>query len=266
LEHIYLILLGTVIGLSTAFLGLGGGLFIVPLLTLIYPMPPSEVIATSICSIFFVVLLNSYRFYRQGLVQKNIAIIMGPVTGLAAYIAAKLSVRLEEIFLQYLFIVVLFMVFFLIYTKKKTDKGTANTEKTTENFDFNNRSVLLSVMMWALVAGGVSGLTGIGSGLILGGYFMKLKYMDSHKITPTTNAVMLWTTFFGMISFLNGSPDFNNMQWGYVHFGVSIELFLSGMFVASIFTKYQHLVTNILRRRLLLIIVFILALKSVLVL
>ena len=72
IEYILFYLIILVTGLSVGFVstifGIGGGIIMVPLLSLILPYSHLEAIATSLATIIFVAGFNTYNFSKQDVI------------------------------------------------------------------------------------------------------------------------------------------------------------------------------------------------------
>lgn len=102
-------LLGFIAGIISGFFGAGGGLVLVPFLTLL--LKEDEVIsrATTIFCIFFMVLTSSFFYFNKNYIDWSLAIrcAIGGIIG--GYIGSKLLITLDKKILKILFII------FLIY-------------------------------------------------------------------------------------------------------------------------------------------------------
>ncbi|MBY0384598.1 TSUP family transporter, partial [bacterium] len=61
--------LGIIVGVVSSLFGIGGGIFIVPLLPNLLGVTPHQAVATSLASVFLVTLLNTVSFSREKLVN-----------------------------------------------------------------------------------------------------------------------------------------------------------------------------------------------------
>lgn len=109
-EFILEILAGLLSGIVSGFFGAGGGMILVPFLTLILKKTEVESRATTILCIFFMVLTSSIFYFKQDSIDWIVApkASVGGIIG--GVIGSKLLISLDKNILQIIFIV------FLIYS------------------------------------------------------------------------------------------------------------------------------------------------------
>lgn len=109
-ETLKCILIGFFSGIISGFFGAGGGLILVPFMTVILKRNEKISRATTIFCIFFMVLTSSFFYFKKSSVDIMIAIkcLVGGIIG--SYIGTKLLYKLNSNILKILFII------FLIYS------------------------------------------------------------------------------------------------------------------------------------------------------
>lgn len=92
----YLILTGIVAGLMSGFLGLGGGIIIIPALTIIFGKNIKEAFGTSLLAIIFIAIPGSIAHYLLGNINLIIALLItfGVIPG--AYLGSKFTISMPE--------------------------------------------------------------------------------------------------------------------------------------------------------------------------
>ena len=107
------ILIGFFAGIISGFFGAGGGLVLVPFMTIILKKEEKKSRATTIFCIFFMVLTSSFFYFKQSLIDAEIAIkcIIGGIIG--SYLGTKLLYKLKNNVLRIIFVI------FLIYSSVK---------------------------------------------------------------------------------------------------------------------------------------------------
>lgn len=71
---------GFLIGIAAALTGVGGGIFIVPLLTLLYGFDPVIAIGTSLATIIMTSIASSVNYLKQKRVYIKIGLILALAT------------------------------------------------------------------------------------------------------------------------------------------------------------------------------------------
>ncbi|MBQ7410408.1 MAG: sulfite exporter TauE/SafE family protein [Clostridia bacterium] len=104
------LLAGFLAGIVSGFFGAGGGMILVPFLTLILRKEEVEARATTILCIFFMVLTSSIFYFKQDSIDWLIAMkaSIGGIIG--GVIGSKLLIKLDKNILQIIFII------FLLYS------------------------------------------------------------------------------------------------------------------------------------------------------
>ena len=113
-KSIFLVIIaGFLAGIVSGLFGAGGGMILVPFMTLILKEEEVSSRATTIMCIFFMVLTSSFFYYKQDSINWNTSIkcaIGGLIGGI---IGSKLLIKLDKNILKILFII------FLIYASIK---------------------------------------------------------------------------------------------------------------------------------------------------
>ena len=107
-KSIFLYLLaGLLAGIVSGFFGAGGGMILVPFMTLVLKNEEVESRATTILCIFFMVLTSSFFYYKENSVDWIVAIkcAVGGIIG--GVIGSKLLINLDKKVLKIFFVVLL---------------------------------------------------------------------------------------------------------------------------------------------------------------
>ena len=107
-KSIFLYLLaGFIAGILSGFFGAGGGMILVPFMTLVMKNDEVSSRATTILCIFFMVLTSSIFYYKENLVDWNTSIkcAIGGIIG--GIIGSKLLINLDKKFLKIFFVILL---------------------------------------------------------------------------------------------------------------------------------------------------------------
>ena len=167
-----LLLSGVAAGAFGALLGLGGGILIVPILTLGFGLPLSAAVGTSLVSVIATSTGAAAVNVRAGRADVRLGLTLGAGTVVGALTGGIVAGLLPERVLAGSFAVL------LVYTALTMLRGirARGDEETTETVDpavpdgpeapaYRSRRVPLAIG-GAFLAGNVSGLLGIGGGVV----------------------------------------------------------------------------------------------------
>ena len=246
-EWLLLSTLGVVVGAFSALFGVGGGVLIVPLLPLAASLSVRETIATSLFAILLVVVNNTQSFHRRQVIDWKVALRVGPMTAVGSYTAGWATRWLSPVFLKYL-LATLLLVFVIRAWLGIRDISQAK-----------GKNIIAGAV--GVLAGLASGLSGVGSGVILSPFMMALRLVEHTRVSPTANAIMCFTTSFGALAFVSLPAQGTPWQWGQIHVDKALVLVLGAWFSSYYARRYQPRVPEKPRRRILLAVLFLLSLK-----
>jgi uncharacterized protein len=228
-----ILFLGLFVSLVSIFLGLGGGILLVPLLPTFFSLTVKEAVATSIMTIFLVVSHNTYRFNNEKNIRWRIVWIMGPISAIAAAIAAQFTQILDsKIILKTLVVLLVLVVLRTLFSflRLKTYVG---------KHDINLKEKII-LFCGGILAGFTSGFAGVGSGVILNPIMILTKSVASYQLTPTANANMMFTTSAAFLSFMYSGFYVKWNQWGLIRWDIALGLFISAAFFGYFLRPQQN--------------------------
>ncbi len=152
-----LLLAGCATGLLSALLGIGGGLVMVPLLTLI-GLPIGSATATSLLAVFLSSLSATLRNVQQQDVDGRVAIGLSLSGVITAQIGAAAAARLPDRPVSIGFALLLGLTIYLMGLKRQLSQVEVES---------NSTAGVMPVIAIGLVAGLLSGLFGVGGGVIM---------------------------------------------------------------------------------------------------
>lgn len=229
-EIIGLIIFGFFVGTYGTLIGIGGGPLIVPFLLLCYRIPPTDIIATSLCVVFFNVVSGSLAYYKQ----KRIDIISGTKFGIATIPGAIVGTYIPQFFsaqfLRILFGILLFLLaMYVIFSK---EKSSTVTQKSTRG-NYNSKNMVTRViidaeenkyvyrvneklgLLLSAKIGIIATTLGIGGGVIHVPMLTRVMNFPVHIATATAHYQLFICTLFGLIFYIH---------MDYVHFGIAIPM------------------------------------------
>jgi uncharacterized protein len=167
-------LIALAIGLLGSMLGIGGGVLIIPLLTLLFDVPIKTAIGASIVSVIATSSAAGAVYVGHGMTHTRLAMILEIATTLGALAGGITAVLLDPRYLFLLFGVVLLYVVYSMRKMPQDEGGNRPTGllDTTYVDPLAGRPITYGVqhlpagMAASFLAGNVSGLLGIGGGII----------------------------------------------------------------------------------------------------
>src|SRR5215468_6601368 len=184
IEYLWLLPLGLLIGAFGTLIGAGGGFILVPILLLLYPKEPAELVtAISLAVVFFNALSGSFAYTRMKRVDYksgiffSIATIPGAVMGALA--TAYIPRRIFHLMFGVLMIIGAIMLWLSADEKHSTSPNGARIKSTSNNPRLTERHLVdaegtrydyafdlrLGIVISVFV-GFISSLLGVGGGFI----------------------------------------------------------------------------------------------------
>ena len=180
---LWLLLTGSAVGVLGAILGIGGGVFLVPALVLIFHIPVHHAIATSIVSVIATSSAVASTNVEKGLANMRLGMTLEVATVLGAMSGAITAGWLSEAILLRIFAVVLLVVAVLLGWKSSKGERTAYTTLEAQSDDLGSLGACFYDpaegkqigyrickapvgFLVSLIAGNLSGLLGVGGGFI----------------------------------------------------------------------------------------------------
>ncbi len=145
-------------GFVGGFLGLGGGIVLVPFLTLLIGVPMHQAVALSLAAIMANSISSSNEYLKKDFVDFRLVAPLAIFASIGAVFGSSINQYIPAAYLKVIFSV------FLLYTIYSLLKKKENTKTDSGQIAKPN---LPLVCIIALLAGVVSALTGVGGGIII---------------------------------------------------------------------------------------------------
>ena len=188
MEKRHLVLLGILTGVLSSYLGIGGGIIIVPVLAVFFKYPIKKAVGTSLAVLPLTAITGCLiHFHIMGMGVSGVSILL--VSGSAIF-GARVGVYFSEI-IKSKYIKMGFAVF-LFYAGLK-QLGLVNVVGT----EFTNCSSWGSFVVLGLVAGVSSSLLGIGGGIVMVPALNMLFGFSVHESIMMSLAVIIPTSIAG---------------------------------------------------------------------
>lgn len=195
---VVLTLIGFLVGGFGALAGIGGGVILAPLVALYYGLPMHQAIGVSLVCVIATSTATSALYVEQHITDIRLGMTLELATTLGALIAALMARYIDRRTLALMF------ACFLAYSSLSMVKkawGTRDGEEEAPVKDYTVQNYPLG-MLASLIAGGFSGLLGIGGGPIkvpVMYLFMKVPLRVATAtsnfmigVTAATSAVVYW--------------------------------------------------------------------------
>jgi len=198
-----LFLFGFLVSIVASMTGVGGGIFFVPLLTLAYGFAPSNAVGTSLMVIVFTALSASLVFARQKRIFFKTGLLLTILTVPGALVGASLTSILSGkvlglVFGVFLVIVAVRMVAAnRVWRRNKPQIGISKAVVKEGDLFLNKRLLAIGVGL-SFFGGLVSGLLGVGGGILLVPLMALFLRMPLHAAVATSMFTMVFTTFSGV--------------------------------------------------------------------
>ncbi|MGB9741172.1 MAG: sulfite exporter TauE/SafE family protein [Candidatus Bathyarchaeia archaeon] len=195
-------LFGFLISIAAALTGVGGGIFIVPLLTLLYGFEPVAAVGTSLATIIITSIASSASYLRQKRVYVKAGLVLACTTAPGGYVGAAITAVpavktwLGVIFGVFLILVAVQMIYKALYTKSV--KGCGVVDAAFEKALLRNWRKMLSGLCLSFFGGVASGLLGIGGGIVLVPVMCYALDFPIHFSIPTSMFIMIFTSISGV--------------------------------------------------------------------
>ena len=227
-------------GLLGSLTGLGGGVVLIPLLTLVFKVDIHYAIGTSLISVIATSSGAAAAYVREGITNIRLGMFLELATTLGAIGGAWLAASLSTSFIAILFGVILILSAIVSFAKLSDPVSTGNGSPLSRLLRLNSsyptpegvkpyvvKNVIGGFLMMN-VAGVISGLLGIGSGAL------KVIAMDNimripFKVSTTTSNFMIGVTAAASVGIY--------LQKGYIDPGLSMPVMLGVLLGAFIGTR-----------------------------
>ncbi|MEM3579451.1 MAG: sulfite exporter TauE/SafE family protein [Candidatus Bathyarchaeia archaeon] len=197
-------LFGFLISIAAALTGVGGGIFIVPLLTLLYSFEPVTAVGTSLATIIITSIAASANYLKQNRVYVKAGLVLACTTTPGGYVGAAITavpaikMWLGVIFGVFLILVAVQMVYKALSTKSV--KGCSVVDAAFEKALLREWRKMLSGLFLGFFGGVASGLLGIGGGIVLVPVMCYALGFSIHFAIPTSMFIMIFTSISGVIN------------------------------------------------------------------
>ena len=199
MELVYLIATGFFAGIVGSLFGLGGGIILVPALTLIFGLPMTEAVGTSLMGVVAVSTAAAIDFLKSGRADLELGLSLETLTALGALSGGLLAAVIATRSLYMLFgIVCLYAAFNMIRPRNRLSESEESIYPRNKGFGLG----------LSFAAGNISGLLGVGGG-VMKVPILNLVMSVPLKIATATSSYMIGITAAtaAIIYLLRGDVD-----------------------------------------------------------
>jgi uncharacterized protein len=200
-----LLLSGAVAGLLGALLGVGGGVLVVPILHLGFGVDLPVAVGTSLVVITGTSIAGSAGYLRRGLVDLELALALAMGTLAGALAASWAAPFLPERVVAWLFSAVLVLTALNLLRKGRRGEGGAEAAVGGRR---------TAAFLLTPLAGGASGLLGIGGGLVQVPILRLLLGLEMRRAVAVSTLMVGWNTSVAAVIYLGrGEVDLPKVPW-----------------------------------------------------
>jgi uncharacterized membrane protein YfcA len=241
-----LFLSGCIVGLMGAFLGVGGGVIIIPLLTIGFGFPIHEAVATSLAIVVANSISTSGKYLPTGMANLPLAFTIGCFTVIGSIIGSMISVNVSAKVLYITLACAQFMTLGFMLAKpmllKRAKPKVGVGAHPIEYYDAATKQMVKYSVHNLPQTTALSGTTGVLSGMVgIGGGVMIVPIMNIVSGVPIKAAVATSSLLMGLTAAGAGIVFFFS---GYTRPEV-VGAMLPGVFLASwLATSYMGKVNS----------------------
>jgi uncharacterized protein len=240
-------------GFFGALLGVGGGIFIVPVMVLMFHLPIKIAVAASIVSVIATSNAGGSSYVDQRITNLRLGMFLEIATTIGALSGSVLALYLKEWAMMLLFAVLLFYMGITAFLQRRVDDqrikagdycnakpdGLSAFLRLNGNYyDQAARRTVDYVVAGAPFGSGICYLAGLASGLLgVGGGVIKVSAMNTHMNVPMKAAVGTSKLMIGVTAAVSSMLFF---LAGLIHFYVVAPVALGTTIGATVGTMIMN--------------------------
>jgi len=223
---IFLIFIGLFVGFIGGLIGLGGGFLFVPIFYFVLGLDIKQCIGTSLFIIPFLSVSAAYSHFRKKLIDFKTALIFEISTIPGAITGAYLTIMIHSYFLKVLFGIILSLGAYKLLKKgrgenpinKRNECDEYSNDKNYSRLNMKRQIItsngtiftyninILKLLFLGIIAGLVSGMAGVGGGIIKVPALILLLGVPPHVAIATSSFMIVFTaTSAALTHFLIGN-------------------------------------------------------------
>ncbi len=220
---------GFLIAIVASLTGIGGGIFIVPVLTLLYEFVPANAVGTSLTTIIFTAIAAALNYAKQRRIYWRTGLVLATITVPGAYLGAWLTTQLQPkdlglIFGFFLLAVGVYIMVDLNNLRRSKSQGEGQRQKSDSELFRSGKTIAVGAGL-SFFGGLASGLLGIGGGLLVVPIMTFAMGMSIHLATATSMFTMIFTSVSGVVQ---------HYQASHINFETALLLAFGAVFGAQV--------------------------------
>jgi uncharacterized membrane protein YfcA len=243
LALIALLAVGLLVGFAAGLIGIGGGVFIVPFLYFLYDRPewagflvPDRLhVAVAHATSLFVIVPTAiggvWQYHKAKAIEWRVAFPVGFASLLGGVLGARLAIILPGPVLKLIFgLFLLASSVQMIMGRSKADERPINTH-------------IIPTGITGLLVGTLSGMMGVGGGILALPLLMYLLHVDIRRAAATSLAIILFAAFSSALTYAISGADIAGMpplSVGYIHAGAGIPILLASLLAVRLGTHVNQ--------------------------
>jgi len=251
------------VGIVAAMIGVGGGVFIVPFLTLVSGFSPQHAVGTSLAMIVCTSLSSTIQYSRQRRVDFKFGLILTiatiPGAFLGAYLTAFFTAKLLGLTFGIFLILVALRMALPSNPRKpnpsKTRRGWRRKLVDSDGSIFEYDTNVILGFALSFFGGLSSGLLGIGGGSLMVPILHLIAGLPIHITVATSMFIMIFTSTSAVAT---------HFWLGNVHPDYALLLTIGVIFGAQLGAHYSKKVSGRNLRRLFAVVLFLVSVRMIL--
>ena len=232
IDQLWLIPLGFAAGLLGSMIGLGGGIIVVPVLTLL-GFPPTAAASNSLFAALSNAIASTLSYSKQKRIEYPLGLKLGLLSIPGTVLGAIISTDVAPDIFKILFGFVLIASAVYIFLRKKIETKEKRISK----------QMMIFAIGASFFAGVISSFFGIGGGIIFVPLMVVGMGMAMKKAAPTSQMILLFASLSGVIVHsLLGHPDF--LQAGLLAIGSFIGGLVGARLSIDIKERYLQILVS----------------------
>lgn len=243
------LLVGIIVGMLAGLLGIGGGVILVPVLSIIFPklgLPLDFVmqvsLGTSIACTLFSMLSSTFGHFKHGKINLSVFYKLLPGLLIGGMLGPIIAHNLDYHSLKNLFAILLFLISLKMFFEDLLKRRALKKKNLSENNIFEEKSgkiqynsVFFLTLSGAIIST-ISALLGIGGGILLLSLFsfMKIQMKEAVGTAAICGVAISAIAIFGYIfSGFYKMPNYN-FYIGYIYIPAVLAISLTSVIFAQI--------------------------------